>query len=61
MTVFLQRKLFAELLGADVAGLLVGFGLGVYFLPTIKAYQDKERNKEAILAVDLFLGCTLVG
>jgi hypothetical protein len=61
MALFIKSDLFAGSIGAGFVVLLVVFGLGVYFLPTIKAYQDKKRNKEAILAVNLFLGWTLVG
>jgi len=58
---FIKSDSFAGSIGAGFVVLLVGFGLGIYFLPTIKAYQEKKRNKEAILAVNLFLGWTLVG
>ena len=61
MTLFLKSDLFSGLIGVGFAVLLCGFGLGIYFVPAIKAYQDKKRNKEAILAVNLFLGWTLVG
>jgi Superinfection immunity protein len=52
---------FPGSISAGLLLLLLAFGFGVYLLPTIKAYKDKKRNKEAILAVNLFLGWTLVG
>jgi len=61
LTLFIKSDLFSGAIGAGFIVLLVGFVFGIYFLPTIKAYQDKTRNKEAILAVNLFLGWTLVG
>jgi hypothetical protein len=33
----------------------------LYFLPAIKAYQDKKANRQAILVLDLLLGWTLIG
>jgi hypothetical protein len=61
LLLFIKSDLFSGAIGLGFIVLLVGFGFGIYFLPTIKAYQDKKRNKEAILAVNLFLGWTLVG
>jgi hypothetical protein len=37
------------------------FLLLLYFLPAIKAYRDKKTNKQAILALNIFLGWTVVG
>lgn len=41
--------------------LLFLFGLGVYFVPAIKAYQEGKNNREAILALNIFLGWTVIG
>ena len=40
---------------------VVLFGGGLYFLPTIIGFLRNKRNKMAILALNLFLGWTLVG
>ena len=32
-----------------------------YFIPAIKAYETKHRQKEAILILNLFLGWTTIG
>jgi len=35
--------------------------LAIYFLPTMIAYTRQHERREAVLLVDLFLGCTFVG
>lgn len=40
---------------------LVILGLGLYFLPTIFAFIREKSNAGAILALNLFLGWTLIG
>lgn len=47
--------------GPLVLILVLAFGLGIYFLPAIKAYQENKTNRQAILILNLFLGWTLVG
>ena len=33
----------------------------IYFIPTIKAYIKKNKNAEAIMMLNLFLGWTFIG
>lgn len=35
--------------------------LGAYFVPTIVAFSRRHHNRFAILALDVFLGWTLLG
>src|ERR1700688_4257190 len=58
---FIKSDLFEGTIGAGLVVLLILFGVGIYFVPTIKAYQDRKTNKEAILALNIFLGWTLIG
>jgi len=58
---FIKSDLFAGAVGGGLGLLLVLFGLGIYFVPAIKAYQVKKNNREAILALNIFLGWTLIG
>ncbi len=46
-----------------VLALLLAFAIGlvVYFLPTIIAFKRGKRNRGAILALNLFLGWSLLG
>lgn len=41
--------------------LLIAAGLVVYFIPTVIAYKKERDNKNSILALNIFLGWTLVG
>jgi len=53
-----------EFSGMVVSAPVLLFGLFLlllYFFPTIKAYRDKKINKQAILALNIFLGWTVVG
>jgi predicted RNA-binding Zn-ribbon protein involved in translation (DUF1610 family) len=50
----------------NAAGLLAGFvvlalSLGIYFIPTLVAFERFHRNRGAIFVLNLFLGWTLVG
>lgn len=38
--------------------IVMGF---IYFFPTINAYHAKQKNTDAIFAVNLFFGWTLIG
>jgi Superinfection immunity protein len=58
---FIKSDEFSGLVVSAPVLLLGLFLLLVYFLPAIKAYQDKKPNKQAILALNIFLGWTLVG
>jgi Superinfection immunity protein len=58
---FIKSDLFAGTVGAGLVVLLILFGVGIYFVPAIKAYQDRKTNKGAILALNIFLGWTLIG
>ena len=40
---------------------VVSLVIGIYFLPTIIAFARKKENQVAILALNFFLGWTLVG
>lgn len=35
--------------------------IGLYFIPTINAYSRKHRNASAILALNFFLGWSILG
>jgi Superinfection immunity protein len=35
--------------------------IAIYFLPTIVAFSRQHHNSAAIMALNLFLGCTVVG
>lgn len=37
------------------------FGAGLYFIPTIIAFARGKSNKAAILALNFFLGWSLIG
>jgi len=41
-------------------GLLI-FGFWIYFLPSIKAFKRKHKNKVPILLVNIFFGWSLLG
>jgi hypothetical protein len=41
--------------------LLLAFGLGCYFLPTIVAFSRNKSNKGAIFLLNFLLGWTLIG
>ena len=41
-----------------IIGLLI---LAVYFIPSIFAYKDKKKNRQAILLLNLLAGWTVVG
>lgn len=36
-------------------------GICLYFLPTIIAFRRKKRNKNAIFALNFFVGFTVIG
>jgi hypothetical protein len=58
-------SILADNTGAGAASglilLLIGFGLGAYFLPTIIALVRKKANVVPIGALNFFLGWTLLG
>lgn len=61
VTLFTKSDAFAGLV-MSVPGLaLIVLGILIYFSPAILAYQKKKGNKQAILALNFFLGWTLVG
>jgi len=35
--------------------------VGIYFLPSIMAYQNKKKNRQAISILNFFLGWTIIG
>jgi len=41
--------------------IMVFFGIAIYFLPTIIAASQKKKNTSAILALNIFLGWTIIG
>jgi hypothetical protein len=58
---FVKSDLGSGLLGVGLIALLCLFSLGIYFVPTIKAYQDGKPNRQAILLLNIFLGWTVIG
>lgn len=43
-------------------GFIILFVAGlIYFLPAVNAYSKKKRNAGAVLALNFFLGWTLIG
>jgi len=61
MVLFIKSDSFVALFGGSVGLVILAFLVALYFLPSIKAYQDKKTNRQAILALNIFLGWTLVG
>ena len=46
----------------DARALLTLIGLAMaYFAPAIVAFRNGKRDRQAILALDLFLGWTMIG
>ena len=33
----------------------------LYFVPAVTAYENKKKNKQAILVINIFLGWTFIG
>jgi len=45
-----------------LTGFVYMFFIGaIYFAPSIIAYNNKKKNKQAILMLNLFLGWTILG
>jgi hypothetical protein len=61
LLLFIKSDLFGSLLGTLLALALMIFVVLLYFLPAIIAYRQKKLNKEAILALNVFLGWTVLG
>jgi hypothetical protein len=40
---------------------VVGFGFAMYFLPSILAFARSKRDTTAIVLLNFFLGCTVIG
>ena len=55
----LITTLIIWLAGYVVATML--FIIGAYFIPTIFAYKDNKKQKQAILLTNLLLGWTVLG
>jgi Superinfection immunity protein len=58
---FVKSDLGLGFLGVGLIALFWLFGLGIYFVPTIKAYQEGKSNRQAILLLNIFLGWTVIG
>jgi hypothetical protein len=61
MTLFIKSDLFSGLISSVPGLCLLVLLVGIYFFPAIKAYQQRKRNRQAILILNVFLGWTLVG
>lgn len=46
---------------ATLGLMVMGVGVGMYFIPTIAGFIRNKSNKMAILILNLFLGWTLLG